>query len=118
MRKLFLFLLISLPALVHAQNVTNNGKTKQPAPGHGGFAPISTTHMTLTGNVVLGIDETRIKCDSAVIDIITSTIAAYGNVHISPNPDLQLSSSYTSINYANKKGIGLNMLHSDKQIYQ
>jgi len=119
LRKLLLFLVISLPVLVHGQTASGDGKPKhQTGMVFPRMSPPSPTTFTFIGNVVLGVDETTIKCDSAIVDFMNKTVAAYGHVLISPNSDLRLSSSYTIINYDNKKGTGLNIVHSDKETYQ
>jgi len=114
MKKILLFFLALVPVITYAQNIGADSDAKNiSGQRFNNQVQIPLYYCALVGNVKLRIDETIINCDSAVIDVRNSIISAYGNVIISPTEDLHLSSSFTSINFANHKAIGVGMQHYD-----
>jgi OstA-like protein len=113
-KKIQLLLFVIAPLSCFCQNIGSNNLSTNPAKNSRTQTAGFPFLFTLSGNVVLRYDETKIKCDSAVVDNKNSMIYAYGNVMVAAGEDLQLSSPFVALNIANKKAIGVCMLHYDK----
>ena len=116
MKKL-LFLLLLLPFISSAQQANTGGDTKYilvaQATKRDTAGMNNSVKITLTGDVVLELGDTKINCDSAVVDYKNYALSVYGNVVLSPSVDQHFHSGYASIGIANYKSV---VFRSDKPL--